>query len=460
MSDPVKVFVSYSWDSSEHSERVRALVDRLIEDGIDCVLDKYLERPPRQGWPTWMREEVESADFVLVICSEGYRRKAQGEPSGGGAGVRFESVQILQQLYDQRMWNERFVPILLTDEDEVWEPLRPYHHFKGHSEEGYEDLYRLLTNQPALVRPKLGAVKVLPPKNAPAADLAPVVLRETPLIERPPWASAAGEDEFGRWAEFRVSEVVQRMRWIPPGQFRMGSPETEAGRWPDEGPRHLVALTEGFWLGDTPCTQALWSAVMGWNPSFFKSLERPVEMVSWDYCHDFLVRLNARFPGLELRLPLEAEWEFACRAGTETSTYAGDLKILGERNAPLLDGIAWYGGNSGVGYDLADGEDSSDWKEKQYGHKKAGTRIVKQKRPNAWGLYDMLGNVWEWCQDWHGSYSAEEATDPAGPDVGSLRVIRGGSWYFDARSVRAAARSSRFPVYRNVNLGFRLARSK
>jgi len=279
----------------------------------------------------------------------------------------------------------------------------------------------------------------------------------------PGWARDVGEDGFGLWAVFRVGGVEQRMRWIEPGTFVMGSPEGEAGRWDDEGPQHEVTLTEGYWLADTPCTQALWLEVMGENPSMFQSARRPVEQVSWDEVQGFIGKLNERVPGLETRLPMEAQWEHACRAGTTTATYAGDVRILGDNNAPLLDDIAWYGGNSGVGFELAKGYDSSDWPNKQYPHTRAGTREVGLKRPNPWGLYDMLGNVLEWCEDMARRYEAEPVTDPVGTAanvVGPKRILRGGSWIGSGRSVRAGLRDWLAPGLSDGNLGFRLSRGQ
>jgi formylglycine-generating enzyme required for sulfatase activity len=221
-----------------------------------------------------------------------------------------------------------------------------------------------------------------------------------------------------------------------------------------------VTLSEGYWLGETPCTQALWVAVMGKNPSRFKSPDRPVEQVSWDDCQRFLERLNGMVPWLDARLPTEAEWERACRGGTSTATWVGDLEILGERNAPLLDAIAWYGGNSGVGFELRHGYDSSTWPNKQYVHTRAGSRAVAKKQPNPYGLYDMLGNVWEWCADWRGAYDAAPVTDPRGPAVGSNRVCRGGAWNGRAGLVHAAYRTAYVPGLRYDDLGFRLARGQ
>ncbi len=276
----------------------------------------------------------------------------------------------------------------------------------------------------------------------------------------PDWASGWGQDGYGVFVEFTVLEVTQRLRWIPPGRFEMGS-ENEPGRYDDEGPRHRVTLAQGFWLFDTPCTQALWAAVMRDNPSQFKSPTRPVEQVSWNQVQDFLKQINTRFPELNLTLPSEAQWEYACRARTETAIYTGELEILGECNAPALDPIAWYGGNSGVDFDLENGYDSSGWREKQYPHTRAGTRPVKLKRANPWGLYDMLGNVWEWTQDhWHNNYQGAPTDGSAWEDrsAGADRVVRGGSWGGYARNVRAAYRSQRGPGLRRDYLGFRCAR--
>ncbi|MEM9293232.1 MAG: formylglycine-generating enzyme family protein [Acidobacteriota bacterium] len=283
-----------------------------------------------------------------------------------------------------------------------------------------------------------------------------------------PWASAWGQDRFGVYADFRVGNVSQRMRWIPSGTFRMGSPDSEEGRL-DRETLHLVTLTQGFWLADTPCTQELWEAVQreagdfeedegeeALNPSYFQSPKRPVERIRWEECAAFCSRLSSLIPGLAVRLPTEAEWEHACRAGTAEATWIGDVEYLGRNNAPRLGLIAWYGGNSGVDWDLEDGIDVS-WSELQHEMRIAGSREVKGRPANPWGLYDMLGNVWEWCADWFGSYGEGHQINPAGPEEGSKRVIRGGAWVSSARYVRAAYRDSDRPDFRWSDLGFRLA---
>ncbi len=256
----------------------------------------------------------------------------------------------------------------------------------------------------------------------------------------PEWATAWGEDRFGVYADFAVGEVMQRMRWIPPGQFSMGSPSKEVGRFDAEEPLHQVSLARGYWIFDTPCTQALWTAVMRENPSSFQTPDRPVESVGIDEVKKFISLLNEGQKGLNLTLPSEAEWEYACRAGTTGPNYLGTQKSLGK--------IAWFDQNSGKDSDLKTGGQDQ------------GTRPVGLKTPNVWGLYDMLGNVWEWCADvWHDNYDGAPTDGSAWIDDGSaLRVNRGGSWNLRARIVRAACRNRIRPSYRSGYLGFRCAR--
>jgi formylglycine-generating enzyme required for sulfatase activity len=187
-----------------------------------------------------------------------------------------------------------------------------------------------------------------------------------------------------------------------------------------------VTISQPFYLGSHPVTQAQWEAVMGSNPSRFGGKpEHPVEGVSWDEVQQFLQRLNARRDGNIYRLPSEAQWEYACRAGSTGAYCFGD-------DEEQLGAYAWYDDNSG-----------------------GMTHPVGQKQPNAWGLYDMHGNVWEWVQDWHGPYTAESVTDPSGPTTGAHRVVRGGGWGRPAQGARSADRLWDRPGNRLVSLGFR-----
>ena len=257
----------------------------------------------------------------------------------------------------------------------------------------------------------------------------------------PPFASAWGDDAFGLWAEFRLEapggeSVVQNFRWIEPGAFWMGSPDDEPERDGDEGPRHPVTISRGFWLADTACTQALWQAVMGDNPSGFKDdPQQPVETVSWHNVQEFLRRLQSLLPGCQADLPSEAEWEYACRAGTTTAF------SFGPQITPLQVN---YHGN----YSYTGGE-QGEFRQK--------TVAVKSLPANTWGLYEMHGNVLEWCKDDQRTYDQRAQTDPFGPLTGDEepRSVRGGSWSSGAGRARSANRIAFLPGDAYDSLGFR-----
>ncbi|MBF0614465.1 MAG: formylglycine-generating enzyme family protein [Magnetococcales bacterium] len=256
---------------------------------------------------------------------------------------------------------------------------------------------------------------------------------------KPAWASGMGRDPYGLWATFTIGPVTQKMRWIPPGSFMMGSPEEEHDRMDREGPQHLVTLSSGYWLFDTACTQALWQAVMGENPSHFQSPDHPVEQVDFEMVQEFIKKINALIPGLALTLPSEAQWEYACRAGTTTPFSFGHTITSDQVN---------FNGNSPYQPEDPKGE----YREK--------TVPVATLPVNPWGLFEMHGNVWEWCADTrHDSYDGAPTDGTAWIDeADGLRVLRGGSWGNIARHVRSACRfwSQQSSLDRNV--GFRCAR--
>lgn len=228
----------------------------------------------------------------------------------------------------------------------------------------------------------------------------------------------------GKFAGERRTVVIKgavfSFRWCPAGSFLAGSPESEGGRAKDEI-QHNVTLTSGFWMLESEVTQKQWKAIMGANPSNFKGDNLPVEQVSWNDCQEFCKKCTEL--GLPVQLPTDAQWEYACRAGG-AGLYAGNL-----------DEMAWYFDNSG-----------------------GKTHSVASKTPNAWGLYDMHGNVSEWCADWYGDYPSESVTDPTGPQSGSDRIVRGGSWNRNAVHCRSARRRLDNPAYRYYDLGFRVVR--
>ena len=215
---------------------------------------------------------------------------------------------------------------------------------------------------------------------------------------------------------------------VEAGTFMMGATSEMKDPYSDEKPVHQVTLTNDYYMGKYEVTQALWQAVMGSNPSNFKGDNLPVETVNWNDCQEFISKLNS-LTGRKFRLPTEAEWEYAARGGKKSRgyQYSGSRKI---------SDVAWYEGNS-----------------------RSKTHPVGRKQANELGIYDMTGNVWEWCSDWYSSYSSSSQTNPTGADSGSSRVFRGGSWYGNARYCRLSFRDCTPPDCRGYNLGLRLALS-
>ncbi len=252
---------------------------------------------------------------------------------------------------------------------------------------------------------------------------------------RVPWTSDFVEDHFGLSMVLNVGQARQVFRWVAASRFLMGSPPDAADRGSTEL-LHEVTLSHGFWLAETTCTQAFWQAVWPVNPSHFQDHpQNPVENVSWHDAQGFIAELNRRLPGLAARLPSEAEWECACRAGTTTPFSFGD-QIDPEQ-------VNYHGG-----YPCAGGEK---------GLYRQRTVPVASLPPNAWGFYEMHGNVWEWCGDWYADYPSTPQLDPRGPTFGKMRVLRGGTWSDPARYARSANRSRIEPAYRPRSSGFRLA---
>ena len=210
----------------------------------------------------------------------------------------------------------------------------------------------------------------------------------------------------------------------------MGSPDGETGREEDEGPQHQVTISNPFYIGIYELTQTQWMSIMGDNPSEFRGSNDPVANVSWEDCQTFIQNLNQLVQG-SFRLPTEAEWEYACRAGTTTRFSWGD-----DSSYSQIGQYEWYSSNSN-----------------------SRTNEVGLKLPNAWGLYDMSGNVHEWCQDWYGDYTSAAVIDPSGSPPGPNHVDRGGDWSFNGSFCRSAYRSCARTDTKSAYLGFRLVRS-
>ena len=253
----------------------------------------------------------------------------------------------------------------------------------------------------------------------------PDVQQPQPIL---PSQSAAQSESNPNVFPITVNGITFNMIKVDGGTFTMGATSEQKNPGKDEKPKHQVTLSS-YYIGETEVTQALWTAVMGNNPSEFKGDNLPVVYVSWEDCQTFIGKLKG-LTGKRFRLPTEAEWEYAARGGNRSNhtQYSG---------GSMIDDVAWYYGNSG-----------------------SKTHSVKTKKPNELALYDMSGNVWEWCQDWYGSYGSNAQTNPTGPGSGSSRVIRGGSWYRIDLDCRSSSRYCGSPGFCISNLGLRLALSE
>ncbi len=250
----------------------------------------------------------------------------------------------------------------------------------------------------------------------------------------------SGRAERGQTAETSpkvfTNSVGMTFIYVSPGTFVMGSPPENLGRDLDEIP-HTVTLTRGYYIQTTEVTQAQWKMVMGSNPAMLKNDDRPVENVSWSDALTFIRTLNQIENTSAYRLPTEAEWEYACRAGAQTSFPTGAFLSTNQAN---FDGNHSY-----------NGYDKGVFRRRTV---KAGAFPA-----NDWGLNDMSGNVWEWCQDYYGRYSSAVESNPTGPASGTFRVMRGGSWFYDIQSCRCASRYNAYASKRSIMIGFRVAKS-
>ncbi|MDI9569224.1 MAG: formylglycine-generating enzyme family protein [Pseudomonadota bacterium] len=268
------------------------------------------------------------------------------------------------------------------------------------------------------------------------------------------------KDAWGEPPAFH-NAIGMTFLWIPPGDFMMGASGQEAGRRVDE-PRHQVSITRPFYIQVREVTQGQWERIMGSNPSHFRfcGSECPVEQVSWHDVQEFIRRLNEK-EGTDLyRLPTEAEWEYAARGGRRNDPGGAFLYLTADVVPPALADAAWFIGNSCRA--------AEDARQSAYGiamteysrySPECGPQPGGRKRPNSWGLYDMLGNVWEWVQDWQGPYPTGPVVDPAGPPAGDMRVYRGGSWLSSPAYCLPSVRGGAPPGMRDLAVGFRLARS-
>ncbi|MFN0112976.1 MAG: SUMF1/EgtB/PvdO family nonheme iron enzyme [Blastocatellia bacterium] len=409
MSDKIQIFISYA---REDQPRVQQLYDSLIAAGYQPWLDREHLHPGQQ-WEPIIKRALKGSHFVLVCLSATSINKR--------GFLQKEIKQALEQAQEKLEDDVWLIPARL-DDCEVPDALNHIQWVDLFDDDGFRQLLAAMEYQlrklgqiPPSAQTKQQAKPTPPPVKPPESVIVlpqPVIRSRPAVIEQPK-----------NFAVALAKGVNIEMVNLPGGEFTMGGDS-----FGDEKPRHQVRVSP-FAIGKYQVTQAQWQAVMGGNPSRFKGDNLPVEKVSYEDIQGFLKKLGNGF-----RLPTEAEWEYAARAGSNAEyCFGDDEKLLGE--------YAWFNGNSG-----------------------SKTHSVGEKKPNQFGLYDMHGNVWEWCSDWYGSgYYAEcqwqgVMTDPGGPSAGSGRVIRGGGWADDAVSCRSARRRDGAPVGRGGNLGFRLVR--
>jgi formylglycine-generating enzyme required for sulfatase activity len=384
--------------ASEDKAQVREVYHRLRAiDGFEPWLDEE-DLLPGQDWAREIPRALQTSDFILIFLS---RRSVAKR-----GYVQREMKLALDAWQELPEGTIHTIPVRI-DECNVPESFQRYHWANLFEPNGFARIVRAIRVELAK---QLGTAP--PPLPPPPPN--------TRLSEGPTTTDNTLESTF-------TNSIGMEFVLIPAGTFMMGSPDSEAEADDDEKPAHCVTISQPFYLGKYPVTQAQWEAMMGNNPSHFSGHPTwPVDGVSWNDAHAFLRKLDEREGGRDYRLPTEAQWEYACRAGTETPRYHPDVNA-----------IAWYRENSN-------------------GH----PQPVGQKLPNAWGVYDMLGNVWEWCQDGKRSYTADTTVDPIElTGAGSAHVFRGGSWRDAVRYVRATNRLSYAPHFRHDLLGFRCARS-
>jgi formylglycine-generating enzyme required for sulfatase activity len=364
---------------SEDKAQVREVYHRLHAIGwFEPWLDEE-DLLPGQDWDYEIKKALRTSDFILILLSRGSIAKR--------GYVQREMKLALDAWQEMPEGTIHTIPVRI-DECDVPESFRRYQWVNLFFPNGFDRIVRAIRAE---------------------------------IAKQPATTDSTSETTF-------TNSIGMEFVLIPAGTFMMGSPDSDTEARSNEKPAHRVAISQPFYLGRYPVTQAQWEAVMGNNPSRFRGNPNcPVENVSWNDVRTFLHKLTEREEGGDYRLPTEAQWEYACRAGTETPRYYHDI-----------DAIAWHTGNSN-----------------------AQPQPVGQKLPNAWGLYDMLGNVSEWCHNGWQTYTVDAAVDPMGPtDVGATRVIRGGGWVFSALIVRAASRFRFDPGNRFDFLGFRCACSR
>jgi formylglycine-generating enzyme required for sulfatase activity len=456
-----KVFISYSHDSQEHLDRVLTLSDRLRGDGIDCHIDQYEVSPP-EGWPNWMVNQIEDADFVLVVCTEPYERRFRGkEEPGKGLGARWEGAIITQEIYDDAARNTTFIPVLFSPDDSAHIPivLRGVTRYNLNTEAGYGALYRRLTNQPLIQKPELGKIRPMPPlaRKQPTHEQPRSDIRTgTPQEDAERISDGKGDAHLARTPVTaprrpRARSTARQpfepeLILIPAGEFLMGSdPQQDEAAYDAEQPQHRLYLPD-YYLAKTPVTNAQYLAFVQethdtpprhWTegrPPRGKE-DHPVVEVSWydamEYC-----RWLSRAAGKSYSLSSEAEWEKGARG---------------------IDGRI---------YPWGDGWDTNQSNSKEGGQEDTTPVEAYPQGTSPYGVLDMAGNVWEWTRslwgrdvsniDFRYPYNPEDGRENLHAPKNASRIARGGAFWGSPSDVRCALRYCMEPDSQSHYCGFRV----
>ena len=412
-----EVFISYSRKDLERVRKIKSEIDQQV--GIDCWMDLDGIASDKQ-FVKVIINAIKLHDTMLFMLTENSMQSRWALREIGFA-EREEKRIVLVDLEHAKMTDEFF--FLYQDRDIIdWQ-----------SQPQREKLIRNLRQWFGSTGDTTSGNLPLPTteKTNPVTKEKPAVMENPkPVTKKKPAVTVKPDAQPKNTLPKVLQRLVDNMVHVEGGTFQMGNSGYGNNSYAEQ-PDHQVTLSS-FYIGKYEVTQEEWKAVIGRNPSNFRGTRRPVEMVSWDDCQTFIQRLN-QLTGLRFRLPTEAEWEFAARGGNTGKNHG--YKYSGSTS---IDAVGWYFGNSGN-----------------------QTHPVGRKQANELGLYDMTGNVWEWCQDWYGSYSSQAQTNPTGPTSPTSaigRVIRGSSWDGYAQSSRLSYRGFNSPSHRSSGLGLRLAR--
>jgi len=443
MTEPLNIFICYAREDSDALEAIRKKLSPLVRSGrVKVWFDG--EITGGKAWDDEIRGNLKSADIVLLLISDDFFDSDY-----------INSVELREALNGHARKENVVVPVILYDC--LWDSHPEIARLQALPDDAKPVFVKKYWSDPSdgFANAARGIVKILDDSETDSrrnrkflqqrADALQIALTyvdtstqsEKTIIEQSIDEVESLKKQLEAPSDTRI--LLPKMVFVQGSTFEMGEKGVAA-------PIHTVTLPD-FEIGKYPVTQRLWQMVMGSNPSYFiNNIDCPVENVSWSDAQKFLTKLNALHPGRNYRLPTEAEWEYAARGGIKSKHY----KFSGSND---IDEVGWHRGNSGE--EIYAGK----WKDEKTIENKCRTHPVGQKKANELGLYDMSGNVWEWCEDWYAGYPSESQVAPCGPKEGASRVTRGGSWGNPELRCSVTFRFSHDPLRRSKHVGLRIAAS-